>query len=77
MKVPDRMPIPNENASHNMYCVKLQKSLYGLKQSGRMWYNQLSEYLIRKDTLTMMISHVSSSKDPKRDFALYLCMLMI
>ena len=31
-----------------MYCVKLKRSLYGLKQSGRMWYNRLSEYLVQK-----------------------------
>jgi hypothetical protein len=34
MKIPDGIPIPNPNANRNMYCVKLQKSLYGLKQSG-------------------------------------------
>ena len=45
MKVPDGISIPNPKANRNMYCVKLQKSLYGLKQSGRMWYNQLSEFL--------------------------------
>jgi hypothetical protein len=39
MKVPDGILILNQNASHNMYCVKLQKSFYGLKQLGRMWYN--------------------------------------
>jgi hypothetical protein len=49
MKVPDGISIPNQNASRNMYCVKLQKSLCGLKQSGRMWYNRLSEYLLRKE----------------------------
>jgi hypothetical protein len=48
MKVLDGIPIPNQNASRNMYCVKLQNSLYGLKQLGRMWYNRLSEYLLRK-----------------------------
>jgi hypothetical protein len=48
MKVPDGIPIPNENANRNMYCVKLKRSLYGLKQSGRMWYNQLREYLLQK-----------------------------
>ena len=31
-----------------MYSIKLQRSLYGLKQSRRMWYNRLSDYLINK-----------------------------
>jgi hypothetical protein len=39
MNVPDGIPVPNMHINHNMYCVKLVKSLYGLKQSGRMWYN--------------------------------------
>ena len=34
MKVPDGIDVPNPKAKRNMYCVKLQKSLYGLKQSG-------------------------------------------
>jgi hypothetical protein len=34
MKVPEGIPIPNPNVNCNMYCVKLKKSLYGLKQSG-------------------------------------------
>jgi len=42
MKVPNGISIPNPNANRNMYCIKLQKSLYGLKRSGRMWYNRLS-----------------------------------
>ena len=45
MKVPGRISIPNPKANHSMYNGKLQKSLYGLKQSGRMWYNRLSEFL--------------------------------
>jgi hypothetical protein len=48
MKVPDGIPILNVHAKHNMYCVKLVKSLYGLKQSGRMWYNRLKEFLLNK-----------------------------
>jgi hypothetical protein len=31
-----------------MYCVKLNKSLDGLKQSERMWYNRLKEFFLNK-----------------------------
>ena len=48
MKVPDGVSVPNPNAKRNAYCVKLNKSLYGLKQSGRMWYNRLSEFLLKR-----------------------------
>jgi hypothetical protein len=48
MKVPDGISIPSTNANRNMYCVKLVKSLCGLKQSGRMWYNRLKAFLLNK-----------------------------
>ena len=32
----------------SMCSIKLQRSLYGLKQSRRMWYNRLSEYLLKE-----------------------------
>jgi hypothetical protein len=32
----------------SIYFIKLQRSLYSLKQYGRMWYNHLSEYLLEK-----------------------------
>jgi hypothetical protein len=48
MKVPKGIPVPNKHANRNMYCVKLVKSLYDLKQSGRMWYNRLKEFHLNK-----------------------------
>ena len=42
------MPEACSSKSREMYSIRLQKSLYGLKQSGRMWYNRLSEYLIKQ-----------------------------
>ena len=50
MKVPERFKMHeayNSN-SRDMYSIKLQRSLYGLKQSGRMWYHRLSEYLLKE-----------------------------
>ena len=49
MKVPEGLKIskPSNEYSQGLYSVKLQRSLYGLKQSGRMWYNRLTEYLAK------------------------------
>ena len=38
----------NYTKSCSMYSIKLQRSLYGLKQSGCMWYNCLNEYLLKE-----------------------------
>ena len=36
------------NSNFGELCsIKLQKSLHGLKQSRQMWYNRLSEYLLK------------------------------
>jgi hypothetical protein len=48
MKVPDGLRILRAKSNRNMYIVKLQRALYGLKQSGRMWYNRLSKFLLKK-----------------------------
>ena len=49
MKIPEgfHMPKSKSNRPRDVYYVKLQRSLYGLKQSGRMWYNRLSEFLLK------------------------------
>ncbi|CAN1250021.1 Copia protein [Linum perenne] len=50
MKLPEGFQLPETNKSNSRehYSIKLNKSLYGLKQSGRMWYNRLREYLIKE-----------------------------
>ena len=47
MNVPEGIKVPKEE-EHNLYSVKLQKSLCCLKQFGRMWYNRLSNFLPKK-----------------------------
>ena len=44
MKIPEGFKLleTTNPKPRNMYSIKLQKSLYGLKQSGRMLYNRLS-----------------------------------
>ena len=44
MKIPEGFTLPETMNSkpQSIYSIKLQRSLYGLKQSGRMWYNRLS-----------------------------------
>jgi len=50
MKIPEGFTMPKAfyNEPRSVYSIKLQKSLYGLKQSGRMWYNRLNEYLLKR-----------------------------
>ena len=48
MKVSEGLKIPGPNQNRNMFSVHLQRSLYGLKQSGRMWFNRLSKFLLKR-----------------------------
>ena len=47
MKLPKGYNLPSSASSKGDFSIKLNKSLYGLKQSERMWYNRLSEYLLK------------------------------
>ena len=50
IKIPEGFTLPEVvNAKPRSMCsIKLQRSLYRLKQSGRMWCNRLSEYLLKE-----------------------------
>ena len=48
MKIPEGFKLPDACTPRNLFSIKLQRSLYGLKQSDRMWYQRLSEYLIKE-----------------------------
>jgi hypothetical protein len=70
IKVPSGISVLNIHANHNIYCVKLVKLLYGLKQSGRMRYNRLKEFLLNKEgTLIVMFAHLCSLEDLLLNFA--------
>jgi Reverse transcriptase (RNA-dependent DNA polymerase) len=58
MKVPEGLKMPKafKSKPREIYYIKLKRSLYLLKQSGRMWYNQLSEYLIKERYKSNIIS---------------------
>ncbi|XP_033147239.1 uncharacterized protein LOC103868417 [Brassica rapa] len=47
MRLPEGIELKANKGSREEHCIRLNKSLYGLKQSGRMWYNRLSEYLAK------------------------------
>ncbi|KAM2746666.1 hypothetical protein PS2_022226 [Malus domestica] len=49
MKVLEGLKLPEAtNKPRGMFSIKLRRSLYGLKQFGRMWHNCLGEYLIKE-----------------------------
>ena len=43
-----KLPEASNTKPRNMCSIKLQRSLYELKRSRSMWYNRLSEYLLKE-----------------------------
>ena len=50
MKILEGLQLPDryDSNSRELYSIKLQRSLYGLKQAGRMCYNRLTKYLLKQ-----------------------------
>ena len=49
MKILERFKMPEAyKSSWKIYFIRLQKFLYGLKQSRHMLYNRLSKYLLKE-----------------------------
>ncbi|KAM1720017.1 hypothetical protein ACFX13_022017 [Malus domestica] len=71
MKVPEGLKLPEAtNKPRGMFSIKLRRSLYGLKQSGRMWYNRLSEYLIKEGYANNVICPCVFIKKSNTGFAI-------
>ena len=70
MKILERYKMPEAYTPRNLFLIKLQRSLYGLKKSGRMWYKRLSEYLIKEGYKNDHICPCVFIKKSKTGFAI-------
>ena len=72
MKIPERFKLPEAVSTkpRSMLSIKLQRSLYGLKQSGLMWYNRLSEYLLKEGYVNNPICPCFFIKKSETGFAI-------
>ena len=72
MKIPEGFKLPEAVSTkpRSMFAIKLQRSLYGLKQSGRMWYNRLSEYLLKEGYVNNPICPCVFIKKSETGFAI-------
>ena len=50
MKIPEGFKLPEvmNSKPRSMYSIKLLRSLYELKQSGRILYNRFSQYFLKE-----------------------------
>ncbi|KAF7137709.1 hypothetical protein RHSIM_Rhsim07G0041900 [Rhododendron simsii] len=72
MKIPEGYAMPEacNSKPRSVYSLKLQKSLYGLKQSGRMWYKRLSDYLLKEGYENDLICPCIFTKKSNSGFAI-------
>ena len=72
MKIPEGFKFPEENNTkpRNFFSIKLQRSLYGLKQSGHIRYNCLSEYLLKEGYANNLICPYIFIKKSEIGFAI-------
>ena len=72
MKIPKGFKLHETNSTKfcSMCSIKLQQSLYGLKQSERMWYNRLSEYLLKEGCVNNHICACIFIKKSETGFAI-------
>ena len=72
MKIPEGFKLPEvmNSKPQSIYSIKLQRSLYGLKQSGRMWYNRLSHYLLKEGYVNNSICPCIFIKKVATEFAI-------
>jgi Reverse transcriptase (RNA-dependent DNA polymerase)/GAG-pre-integrase domain/Integrase core domain len=72
MKVPEGIKLPKslQSVNRDLCSIRLMRSLYGLKQSGRMWYKRLCEYLLKEGYKNDPISPCVFIKRTKSGFSI-------
>ncbi|RVW34987.1 Copia protein [Vitis vinifera] len=73
MKIPEGFKLPEANSTkaRSMYSIKLQRSLYGLKQSGRMWTTDMGLFY-SKESKQQLLGYADAGylSDPHKGFVL-------
>ena len=72
MKIPEGFKFSEVNniKPRSICSIKLQRSLYRLKQFGCMWYNRLSEYLLKEEYANNRICSCIFIKKSKTGFTI-------
>ena len=70
MKILKGYKMPEAYTPRNLFSIKLQRSLYWLKQSGRMWYKRFSKYLMKEGYKNDPICPCVFIKKSKTGFAI-------